>query len=474
MAEKDLKQEESVNNPLSTDGSDQKRAMQVPPWCIPAIRTPEDVSALRGEMKEFYKIFKRKVLKGEYPDLQGNTNYALTLVYDLIGQYRKHKDFIYLQQTVERLEEHYPGINYYHFINLVDEIGEQEREEYNNQLGKIHRKASKKELKQRCKWVSPGQQVDVQGYTLKKGLFYLGEKFLIPEVRREKLLPQLQYAYLYAPVIDPSLEVRKGEEEWLLFRSYKGMTPTMRDEYLRWLAGEYPDTDLYPGFMEIYLHGIEVRLMIDVSSSKEERRAILIHLIEWRKELDEYHQSLLDRCIDRAVMCHFRKVAHEFVPSGLIRHLKHYSSYLYSTYIQKEKRMDFTSAYNLAKDWLYDKADQIPEEYEVFAFQVFSREFHKKYGEYMHVPYTYSEYYFYLLGGQEEYPILYGYFPELDVTSRGFSCVKFKDTDFVDRIYDCYQKAVDAFTALSSALKRNEMRINNETLMALAGITPRE
>ena len=81
-----------------------------------------------AEQQEFYRYFKQTFLDGRLIDVRGNTNYVFALMFDLIRDFRKHRDEQLVVRQLTELETAYPVIQSYTEENLTAAIkGKPER-----------------------------------------------------------------------------------------------------------------------------------------------------------------------------------------------------------------------------------------------------------------------------------------------------------------------------------------------------------
>jgi hypothetical protein len=71
-----------------------------------------------AEQKEFYRYFKQSFLNDKIVDVRGNTNYVFVLMFDLIKDFRKHRDEQLIVRQLTALENAYPVIQRYTEENL--------------------------------------------------------------------------------------------------------------------------------------------------------------------------------------------------------------------------------------------------------------------------------------------------------------------------------------------------------------------
>lgn len=82
--------------------------VKVPHWEHKYIYYFSEIVRASNEQKHFYSIFKNNFLNGKYLDLEGNTNYAFILLFDLLNEYEIHKDIYKLENLTNTLGQYYP------------------------------------------------------------------------------------------------------------------------------------------------------------------------------------------------------------------------------------------------------------------------------------------------------------------------------------------------------------------------------
>lgn len=98
-------------------------SFQEPPnWNLFYVYSYNELRYANKEQKKFYFYFKNKVLNGEYVDIQGNTNYAFILYFDLLNEYQSHRDIKLLDEQFKLLSEICPKTRSYSFRSLQDEL----------------------------------------------------------------------------------------------------------------------------------------------------------------------------------------------------------------------------------------------------------------------------------------------------------------------------------------------------------------
>jgi hypothetical protein len=80
----------------------------VPYWRQVYVYSTNELSGATRKQLRFYKVYRKSFLDGEYLDLDGNDNYAFILFFDLLSDYRRHRDFPKLQSQFSELSKYYP------------------------------------------------------------------------------------------------------------------------------------------------------------------------------------------------------------------------------------------------------------------------------------------------------------------------------------------------------------------------------
>jgi hypothetical protein len=80
----------------------------VPYWAHHYVYSYSEINGASIEQREFYRIFKNSFLNNEYYDLEGNTNYAFILLFDLLNEYETDKKLLRLEKHINILGQCYP------------------------------------------------------------------------------------------------------------------------------------------------------------------------------------------------------------------------------------------------------------------------------------------------------------------------------------------------------------------------------
>lgn len=94
----------------------------VPYWTHHYVYSYSEIDSASDEQKKFYNIFKINFLNDEYFDLEGNTNYAFILLFDLLNEYDNHKDISKLESQLKILGQCYPKTKSYGISFLIQKM----------------------------------------------------------------------------------------------------------------------------------------------------------------------------------------------------------------------------------------------------------------------------------------------------------------------------------------------------------------
>lgn len=85
----------------------------VPKWAHQYIYSFSELENASFDQIAFYNFYKRSFIKGEYIDLEGNTNYAFILLFDIQNEYEKYNNLIKLENQLKLLGQYYPKTQSY-------------------------------------------------------------------------------------------------------------------------------------------------------------------------------------------------------------------------------------------------------------------------------------------------------------------------------------------------------------------------
>lgn len=94
----------------------------VPYWAHHYVYSYSELNSASVEQRKFYNIFKSNFLNGSYLDLEGNTNYAFILLFDLLNEYENHKNISKLESQLKTLGQNYPKTKSYGISFLIKKM----------------------------------------------------------------------------------------------------------------------------------------------------------------------------------------------------------------------------------------------------------------------------------------------------------------------------------------------------------------
>ncbi|MEJ6981726.1 tellurite resistance TerB C-terminal domain-containing protein [Pedobacter sp. P351] len=101
----------------------------VPFWSHKYVYSFSDINNASNAQLQFYRTFKKSFLEDIFLDLEGNTNYAFILLFDLLIDYELHKDIHLLEKQLYALGQCYPKTKSYGRSFLVErmaKVGDQD------------------------------------------------------------------------------------------------------------------------------------------------------------------------------------------------------------------------------------------------------------------------------------------------------------------------------------------------------------
>ena len=270
----------------SEAGNNNHPINKVPYWEHTYVYSADYLENANRAQKQFYNYFKEEFLKGHYLNIENNSNYAFVLMFDLCDDYKKHKDYDLLKLQLDKLAENYPVTARYTSKTLLNSIAALNQEETKNKLKYYNNSRG-----QLCKWVTPTMTVEVQGFNLTRGNFYIGECFLLPNYiadRESVKYDGYKESYIYGSVLDPKIEINDVESaNYIPFSSYKDMSPYLRYEYLMWLSEKRNVSNVSIEILLFYLYGLEIKMFIDPQTNIMERKIILVEAIKLYNSLEQ-------------------------------------------------------------------------------------------------------------------------------------------------------------------------------------------
>jgi hypothetical protein len=107
---------------INSNSNLKKYSSGVPYWEHHYVYSYSEINSASIEQKKFYAIFKNSFLNGEYFDLEGNTNYAFILLFDLLIEFDNHKDISKLESQLKILGQCYPKTKSYSISFLIQKM----------------------------------------------------------------------------------------------------------------------------------------------------------------------------------------------------------------------------------------------------------------------------------------------------------------------------------------------------------------
>lgn len=107
--------------------SDYGLESKVPYWSHSYVYSYSEINYATSNQKKFYQYYKTQFLNGQFIDLEGNTNYAFILLFDLLNEFDQHKNIALLESQLEILGNHYPKTKAYvinFLIKKMEQVGD--------------------------------------------------------------------------------------------------------------------------------------------------------------------------------------------------------------------------------------------------------------------------------------------------------------------------------------------------------------
>ncbi|MCE1189968.1 MAG: hypothetical protein LWX56_12615 [Ignavibacteria bacterium] len=95
---------------------------KIPFWNNKYVYSHTEIDYATDEQKAFYEFYKTRFLLGMYFDLEGNSNYAFILLFDLLNEYENHKDIKKLEIQLSALGQNYPPTKSYAVSFLIKKM----------------------------------------------------------------------------------------------------------------------------------------------------------------------------------------------------------------------------------------------------------------------------------------------------------------------------------------------------------------
>ena len=341
--------------------------IKVPYWKHAYVYSADFLQTANLQQRQFYNYFKEEFIKGHYLNIEENLNYAFILMFDLTEDYKKHKNYNLLKSQLSMLAENYPRTAVYTSKTLLDANIALNKEDSENAL-----KFYDKSRGQLCRWVTPGESVEVQDFKLIRGNFYIGECFLLPnniiKINRN-YWSGYKYSYIYGPVLIPNLLIANKKEQTIAFCSYQNMTPSIRYEYLMWLSGKKEPQDVPIEVLLFYLYGCEIRMFIDPETNSTERKIMIDNILQIYKSMVQsqhnFEQFLLDKFGDfiaYSIIKFFRTEIESFNIKSILKRNYTYRDCFISQVIANKETLSPEDVFDISYK-VYDIEKYVPSAY---------------------------------------------------------------------------------------------------------------
>jgi hypothetical protein len=94
----------------------------VPYWAHHYVYSYSEINTASPEQKLFYETFKLNFLNNIFLDIEGNSNYAFVLLFNLIDDYENHRNISRIEQQLYMLSENYPKTKFYAYESLIKKL----------------------------------------------------------------------------------------------------------------------------------------------------------------------------------------------------------------------------------------------------------------------------------------------------------------------------------------------------------------
>ena len=375
---------------------------KVVPWAHVYVYGTGELDEASPSQKSYYKYFKEQFLAGKCLDLEGYSNYAFVLMFDLADSCTSKDKLDELERNLSVLGEHYPKTKHY-----IDATLEKVQDRFLAQQSKELLNAFDNVKPTKTRWIKVGETVTVAGMKLTRGGFYLGNYLEVPE----KNVSYFSYGgrkgfKFLGPVVNPVLEAKYvANAEWSSFSSYSTLTKGIRYRYLSFLSGDIPIDQIESALLCLYIMGIEYRLFVDEETTKEEKESLVRLLVDIyfnhksvpvnvenitdnaasddvydeededdddediifddEEENDDWDynfgtRDMVSDLVDRALCTLMPDNFRELVGNFPVRQLKYYSRFLLNAYVDKGKKISHAKAFDFSVDYL-DLLSGIPD-----------------------------------------------------------------------------------------------------------------
>lgn len=121
---------------INSINSLKKYSNGVPYWAHHYVYSYSEINTASPEQKLFYETFKSNFLNNICLDIEGNSNYAFILLFNLIDEYENHRNISRTEQQLYRLSENYPNTKFYAYASLINKLRQLDEYDTINALSK--------------------------------------------------------------------------------------------------------------------------------------------------------------------------------------------------------------------------------------------------------------------------------------------------------------------------------------------------
>lgn len=128
---------------------------KVPQWQYTSYFDYKDnpFESANNSQREFYKLFKQSFHEGHLLDIEDNLPYAFILLFDLINEYKQHRDYNLLYTQMDKLSEVHPYVARCIWPKIDETVAEIKQEELFQSLKKLELSPDR----QLCSWIDKGR-----------------------------------------------------------------------------------------------------------------------------------------------------------------------------------------------------------------------------------------------------------------------------------------------------------------------------
>ncbi|MFR9546188.1 MAG: TerB N-terminal domain-containing protein [Rikenellaceae bacterium] len=326
----------------------------VPYWRHTYIYSAEPIRSANKYQQAFYRHLKAEFYKGRYIDVEDCSNYVFILMFDLVDDYKQHKDYALVLDQLDQLGSAYPITDRYLNDTLAKGVAE---------VLDSNRSQISIEQPEKCCWIKRGEIYDLEGVKLLRGNFYIGEQFVY---REDGVYGRATYRKITSAVLTPNSNFDSKGITVMLFKSYAEMTSEYQCLYIKWLSNEVSTNELPIELIYLYIYGLEFRMFADEEATDQDRIEILIDALEMLEQITDFSAlGYLCNFIDYSLI-----KMHPNIPGEIISNCSLYEYSNYNKFIENKLLQEIEDdvvygidAYAIATITKGEILNNIPEQY---------------------------------------------------------------------------------------------------------------